>query len=123
MREFRFRIWFEDFKHMYYEKRPGEVFREHKNLNSVIMQATEVFDINDVEVYEGDYVKFLYFDPIFKEKELVGKIEFVEGNFVIDCFAYGYVVSLNEYIYEEMEIIGNFYEGIEELLIGNNGLM
>ena len=116
MREYRFRIWFEDLKHMYYEKRQGEVFNwEHKNPNATIMQATEVFDMNDVEIFEGDYVKFLYFDSIFGEIKLIGKIEFGEGNFVINCVAYGYSAPLSDYIYEEISVIGNLYEGMEIL--------
>lgn len=63
-----------------------------------IMQSTNIFDRNGVEIYEGDIVE----TPLAKAKYLV---DYVEGSFIGR-------IEYREYVelYNKLKVIGNIYE-------------
>ena len=69
-----------------------------------IMQYIGIKDKNNIEIYEGDIVKYF--------KDELGIIKFLRGSFIIDGNT-GYDNFLN--LGEQIEVIGNIYEN-QELL-------
>ncbi len=71
--------------------------------NDTIGQYTGSKDKNGVEIYEGDKVKAKFYG-----KEVVGEIGFSDGCFLL----WNSCVSDNQlFIFTDIEVIGNIYEG------------
>lgn len=71
--------------------------------NGTIGQYTGLKDKNGVEIYEGDKVKAKFYG-----KEVVGEIGFSDGCFLL----WNSCVSDNQlFIFTDIEVIGNIYEG------------
>lgn len=70
-------------------------------------QYTGLKDKNGKKIYEEDIIKALFYG-----KEVIGKIEFLNGAFTLTNSA----VSDNQvFIFEELEVIGNIYDNPEVL--------
>jgi uncharacterized phage protein (TIGR01671 family) len=120
MREIKFRAWIKDKKKMVYGKDATssahftDSFKYRKN-EVELMQYTGLHDETDdeVEIYEGDIVKFLY-----RHKMYIGEVKFEAGTFILACnrLPDSYITMLDianfdrDYYWIEGVVIGNVYE-------------
>lgn len=81
-----------------------------------LMQYTGLKDINGVEIYEGDIVKYDTYCDGLNEEGVISQVKYVDGGFIPFTEDYGdssgvlYDIYANNY-----EIIGNIYETPELL--------
>lgn len=145
MREIKFRVWtgqhliyqntnnvpiydmpgkkelkdfYKDSANIYYEEDDSSD-RGHyilKFYSTDLMQYTGLKDKNGKEIYEGDIISYKYYKGFSGiEKEIIAKIEFVNG-----CFGfYEYKNEYDEYFnrddLDKTTVIGNVYENPELL--------
>ena len=151
MREYKFRAWVKpviedgeviysgcmvdvlgiDFKRkkiIYYE--PFDLLpmigrKEELRFDEVeLLQYTGLHDETDdeVEIYEGDIVKFSY-----KNKTYIGEVKFEAGTFILACnqLPDGYITMLDitnfdrDYHWIEGIVIGNVYDNLEFRTVNN----
>ena len=125
MREIKFRIWDRD-QHYQDYMRPHDdidynyIFSHPEDDDFVLMQFTGLKDVNDVEVYEGDILRFPNFhsgwNPKLKKHtwDMIGFVEWYEDinpnpSFKINIVGGNY---FDNWCYS-FEVIGNIYENPE----------
>lgn len=126
MREFKFRVWHGD--EMLYEVESvgvdeiGPYFQEDvagdRYYCNALMQSTGLKDVNSMEIYDGDIVKFNPKAPDSPGFDMIGinvtgEVFFSECRFWVDCKDHA-AIELFHGI-DQCEIIGNKFEN-EDLL-------
>ena len=116
----KFRAWDKNTKKMngmveIYRNRKQEIELLPRDDNTILMQSTGLFDVNDKEIFEDDIVKTTRFfgradesGGFYEyEKELIGIVKQLEGTWVIDTEK-GAVYLWSDI--DENEILGNIWE-------------
>lgn len=114
MREIKFRAWDTNSKKMFdcskiqdYSLEQVERLNSENDPYTKFMQYTGLKDKNDVEIYEGDIVKYK-----LTSKELIAKVEFnkikLGIDFVDDVVKLSYAYNFRQI--SNVEVIGNIYE-------------
>lgn len=116
----KFRAWDKNTKKMngmveIYRNRKQEIELLPRDDNTILMQSTGLFDVNDKEIFEDDIVKTTRFfgradesGGFYEyEKELIGIVKQLEGTWVIDTEK-GAVYLWSDI--NENEILGNIWE-------------
>ncbi len=96
------------------------IMKDHFN-ELVWLQYTEINDKNDIEIYDGDIVKYKkecfdwsIVDGALYLKDIIGKVIFQNGEFKHEHSCFGYegedLIPL-----DECEVIGNIYKNKELL--------
>lgn len=108
MREFKFRAWNKDSKMM------TDIFGLEDNTSGVtslkVMQWTGLTDINGVEIFEGDIVRFESAFNNFEKK--IGTVKYCNKEASYGIY-YGDVDSINSGV--TIEVVGNIFENKELL--------
>jgi len=107
MREIKFRAWDDELKVMVTPHRSLDMC-EYPNL----MQYTGLRDKNDVEIYEGDILKFVNKSFLCGE---IGVVKFNHGSFRIENEDFNSLFPKDRSIKKYIEVIGNIYENKELL--------
>ena len=107
----KFRAWDKNTKKMngmaeIYRNRKQEIELLPRDDDTILMQSTGLFDINDKEIFEDDIVKTTIFFGRY-EKELIGIVKQLEGTWVIDTEK-GAVYLWSDI--NENEILGNIWD-------------
>lgn len=108
MRELKFRIWDEKTQKMLYldENNFDKDLFLKANREGRLMLSTGLVDIEDREIYDGDYVKVY---DTYKETYYKGKIKFIESRleFAIESSA---LSTHKRWINYDLLVIGNSFE-------------
>ena len=111
----KFRAWDKETKTMngmaeIYRNRNQEIELHPRDENIILMQSTGLFDLNGVEIFEGDIVRF--FDSLYTVfydiKEGSYRLKPHDDRWVVDYMS-------NFSSEESFEIVGNIYENKEYL--------
>lgn len=110
-REIKFRAWDEVSEKMlnwnyFLDTNMKNTFIAPESTGLILMQYTGLDDKNGKEIYEGDIAKY---------ENMIGKIMFFNGSFILSDFEETEEWELGV-INEELEIMGNIYDNPE--LIG-----
>lgn len=111
----KFRAWDKETKTMngmaeIYRNRNQEIELFPRDENTILMQSTGLFDLNGVEIFEGDIVKMakdVYSDPTYYEV-----IRHRGGAYRLESNQHGCELWLR---HTNCEVIGNIYENPELL--------
>lgn len=108
MRELKFRIWDDFAKKMLYltqENFDADLFWQ-ANREGRLMLSTGLVDIEDKEIYDGDYVRVY---DTYKETYYKGKIKYIESRleFAIESSA---LSTHKRWINYDLLVIGNSFE-------------
>lgn len=106
MRNLKFRAWIEPQKFMAIQGTTDletlASFMRHYSNEKNLMQSSEMFDMDDNEIFEGDIIEFEGYGDnktiIFKN----GAFGYIENG--------GYFISLDETNLSIVKIIGNIYQ-------------
>ena len=123
MRDFKFRAWHDDTKTMVYFglgqdnirflDRNGDPYHLELRFDTPVMQSTGILDRDGNEVYEGDIIKYYYWNPDMTHPK-IAKIAYSteHGSFMIFgieswaiWFVHGPVVEVIGDIYETPELM------------------
>jgi uncharacterized phage protein (TIGR01671 family) len=112
-REFKFRSWGPNCKHMWqWESLQSVTFDYLFNIGEkIIMQFTGLLDKNGREVYEGDIVNYMYPEtPREKPQPFIAVIEYVDES--ASFRAIGLASNIENHIWQDvtLEVIGNIHE-------------
>lgn len=122
----KFRAWTEEGEVMYYDVYPFEDdtlllsydeigFDEVPASEFILMQSTGLKDKNDIEIFDGDIVKFTITNGFYYVVDEYGAVTYNQGAFFIVKNFAEYLIS---YVYtDEIKVVGNIYEN-HELLEG-----
>ncbi len=136
MREIKFRVWDKSNKIMYekamvgnfpdtvpvvwtdYECQEGWYHIEPKECE--VMQYTGLKDKNDMEVYEGDIIRYSsdVINSFYGANEIFREVRFKYGMYGIKGIEDGSHIPFGSILKCQYEVIGNIYEN-PELLEGN----
>ena len=114
MRKFKFRVWDNVAKKMYYsemEQYDDEIgfrFKHFMTDTPIYMQYTGIKDINGKEIYEGDIVEYT-----LTNVKRTSVVEFKNGEFFPHPEEYWPDDEYYGYEYKDFEVIGNIYELLE----------
>lgn len=126
MRKIKFRAWSGSREKMiycdlhdrnwYFHPRECQLYREKNQRDHVlpIMQFTGLIDKNDVEIYEGDIIKFSYSDEVFFRSVLYCDLN--AGFVFTRNHCNGVIFHKNHCDHFEFEVVGNIYEKPDLLL-------
>lgn len=89
-------------------------------LHGVLMQYTGLEDMNGVEIYEGDLLRWRYWLEELTEDADVYKVEWLDGEarFALNCYRSGRQIDPRNDLMklgDEFAVIGNIYENPELL--------
>lgn len=140
MREIKFRAWDEEeskmfYSSMYQDKTSmgyglGNFLKECSDIEDTLMQYTGLRDINDVEIYEGDIVKWGHIKNREESWHRVAFVElfpslqfhilhYIDGKSLEKKEGDNYVFGFHNFIYKDthnsLEVIGNICENPELL--------
>lgn len=109
-REIKFRAWDEVSEKMlnwnyFLDTNMKNTFIAPESTGLILMQYTGLDDKNGKEIYEGDIAKY---------ENMIGKIMFFNGSFILSDFEETEEWELGV-INEELEIMGNIYDNPELL--------
>ncbi len=123
MNETKFRGWHPIFKKMYYEVtvRQGvwlDKSEHYGNSNDTLMQYTDRIDMDDVEIYKGDFIEYdwKYYDHIREDKEQWCKQKMVIKDFVKDT--HKLQITMDCRSAKNFKVIGNIYKNPELNIYG-----
>lgn len=118
IRIIKFRIWDADNKHMVYYNPVsatipfmtinGLFYNNGKIENKIPIQSTNVYDQNNNEIYESDYINFID-DEI--DKNFIVEWNDNDAGFFLFEVGGNDVLRLSKQFSQNMKIVGNIYEG------------
>lgn len=78
----------------------------------IIMQCTGVTDKNNVEIYEGDIIKYTsdIINRFYQIDNILRTVKFKHGTYGIDGVEKGSFISFANILEDECEVVGNIYE-------------
>lgn len=133
MREIKFRVWDYDTNTIVYPDSELETIFcfdkvglsvYHNNGQEMssfeIMQYTGLKDKNDMEVYEGDIIRYSsdVINSFHGASEIIRKVKFKHGTYGIEGYEKDTHIPFGNILKCKFEVIGNIYEN-PELLEGN----
>ena len=114
----KFRAWLNMQEEMLYENIYGA--EKFGGRDCEIMQYTGLKDINGIEIYEGDMVKFYISSTTVEDIEIVAVVSFFEGTYQVmnmngDPISLRDAIKQTNKLNKSIEIIGNIYQNPELL--------
>ena len=78
----------------------------------IIMQCTGVTDKNNIEIYEGDIIKYTsnIINCFYQIGHILREVKFKHGMYGIDGVESGSFISFANILKNECEVVGNVYE-------------